>query len=56
MIITVFEIFNLNVSLYYASSRSDGPVLFALIIGLSLSHLVLEILRPKVNLIFHKNS
>ncbi len=42
-------------SLFDASSRSDVPPLSVEKIGLSLSHLVPEILEPKVGLLFHQN-
>ncbi len=42
-------------SLFYTSAQSDGPPLSAEKIGLSLSHLVPEILGPKFGLIFHQN-
>ncbi len=48
----ISEIFE---SLFYASSRFDCPPLYAEKIGLSLSHLVPEILGPKVGLSFHQN-
>ncbi len=51
----VFEIFDPNESLFYALSRSDWPPLSAENIGLSLSHLVPEILGPKVGLILNQN-
>ncbi len=51
----VFENFDPIGFLFYASSRSDVPPLSVEIIGLSLLHLVPEILGPKVGLIFHQN-
>ncbi len=51
----IFEIFYLIGPLLYASSQSDWPPLSTEKIGLSLSHLVPEILGPKVGLIFHHN-
>ncbi len=51
----VFEIFYPIGSLFYASSRSDWPPLSAEKVSLSLSHLVSEILGPKVGLMFHQN-
>ncbi len=42
-------------SLLYTSAQSDWPPLSAEKIGLSLSHLVPEILGPKFGLIFHQN-
>ncbi len=48
----IFEIFYLIGSLFYASSRSDGPPLYAEKLGLSPSHLLAEIFGPKVGL-FH---
>ncbi len=50
----IFEVFNQIGSLFYASSRSDRPLLCAEKIDLSLSHLVPEILVPKVSLIVTK--
>ncbi len=49
----IFEIFHLNRSLFYTSSRADCPPLSADKNGLSLSHLVSEILGPKIGLILH---
>ncbi len=40
---------------FYVSSLSDWPPFSAEKICLSLSHIVLEILGPKVDLIFHQN-
>ncbi len=51
----VFGIFNPTGSLFYTSTQSDGPPLSAEKIGLSLSHLVPEILGLTVGLIFHRN-
>ncbi len=51
----IFVIFNPNRSLFYTSSQSDWPPLSVEKIGLSLSHLVPEILGPKFGLIFHQN-
>ncbi len=42
-------------SLLNTSTQSDGPTLSAEKICLSISHLVPEILGPKVGLIFHLN-
>ncbi len=43
-------------SIFYTSTQSDWPPLSAeKKIGLSLSHLVPEILGPKFGLIFHQN-
>ncbi len=42
-------------SLFYTSTQSDWPPLSAEKISLSLSHLVPEILGPKVGLIFDQN-
>ncbi len=52
----IFEIFNPIGSLFYVSSRSHWPLspVFAEKFGFSLSHLVPEILGPKVDLIFHQ--
>ncbi len=52
---TICEIFNLSGSLFNTSAQSDCPPPSADSISLSLSHLVPEILRPKVGLIFHQN-
>ncbi len=52
---TVFEIFNPNGAIFYASPRSDWPSLSAEKTGLSLSYLVPEILGPKVGLIVCQN-
>ncbi len=52
----ILGVFNLIGSLYYTLTHSDGPVLYADKIGVSLSHLVPEILGPKVGLIFQQNS
>ncbi len=52
---TFFVDKNLIGSLFYTSTQSDGPPLSAEQNGLSLSHLVPEILGPKVGLIFHQN-
>ncbi len=51
----IWGIFNPIRSLFYTTLQSDGPPLSAEKIGFSLSHLVLEILGPKVGLIFHQN-
>ncbi len=51
----VFGIFNPIGSLFYTSSRSDWPPFSAEKIGLSLSHLVPEILGPKFGQICHQN-
>ncbi len=40
---------------FYTITQSDSPPLSAEKIGLSLSHLVPEILGPNVGLIFHQN-
>ncbi len=48
-------IFNPIGSLFYTSAQSDWPPLSAEKIGLSLSHLVPEILGHKFGLIFHQN-
>ncbi len=50
----IFEMFNPIGSLFYTSS-SDWPLLSTETISLSLSHLVPEILGPKVGVIFHQN-
>ncbi len=50
----VFEIFNSIGSLFHASSQSHWPPLSAEKNGLSLLHLVPEILGPKFDLIFHQ--
>ncbi len=42
-------------SLFYATSQFDQPLLSTDKIGLSISHLVPEILGPKVGLMFHQN-
>ncbi len=47
--------FDPNGSLCYASSQSDWPPISAEKIGLSLSYLVSELLRPKVGLIVPQN-
>ncbi len=53
----VFEIFDPIGSLIYASSSSDSPPLSAERKSVCLlSHLVPEILGPKVGLIFHHNA
>ncbi len=51
----VFEIFNPIGSIFYTATQSDCPPCSAEKIGLSLSHLVPEILVPKVGVIFHQN-
>ncbi len=51
----VFEIFDLIQPLFYTSSQSDCLLFLWKKIGLFLSHLVPEILVPKVGLIFHYN-
>ncbi len=51
----VLGIFNLIGSLFYTPTQFDWPPLSAEKFGLSLSHLVPEILGPKVSLIFHQN-
>ncbi len=51
----LFWVFNPIGSLFYTPTQSDWPPLSAEKIGLSPSHLVPEILRPKVGLIFHQN-
>ncbi len=50
----VFEIFDLIGSIFYTSTQSDWPPFSAEKIGLSLSHLVPEILGPKIGGIFSK--
>ncbi len=50
----VFEIFDQIGSLFYAPTLIDSPFLLKNI-GLSLSHLVPEIPRPKLGLRFHQN-
>ncbi len=47
--------FNPPGSLFYTSTQFDLPPLSAKKIGLPLSHLVPEILRPKIGLLFHQN-
>ncbi len=51
----IFGIFNLIRSLFYTSTQSDLLHLSAEKIGLSVSHIVPEILGPKFGLIFHQN-
>ncbi len=51
----VFEIFDPIGSIFYTSTQSNWPHFSAEKIGLSLSHLVPEILGPKVGVIFHQN-
>ncbi len=51
----VLGIFYLIGSLFYTSTQSDRPSISVEKIDLSLSHLVPEILRPKIGLIFHQN-
>ncbi len=51
----VFWIFNPIGSLFYTAAQSDWPSRFAEKIGLSLSHLVPDLLGPKVVLHFHQN-
>ncbi len=51
----VLGIFNLLGSLLYTSTQSDFPPLSAEKIGLSLSHLVPEILGLTFGQIFHQN-
>ncbi len=51
----VFEIVKLIGSLFYTTTPSNWPPLSAEKISLSLSHLVPEILGPKVGLIVHQN-
>ncbi len=53
MMTLICEIFDPIGSILLAPSQSDRPPLSAEKIGLSLSHLVSEILGPKVGLIFH---
>ncbi len=50
-----FEICDPTGSLFYVSTRSDCPLFLHKKICLSLSHLVPEILGPKVALPFHQN-
>ncbi len=52
---SILVIFNPIGSLSYTATRSDGPPLSAEKISLSLSHLVPEILGPKIVLFFHQN-
>ncbi len=51
----VFGIINPIGSIFYTSTQSDWPPFSAEKIGLSLSHLVPEILGAKVGVIFHPN-
>ncbi len=51
----LLEIFYLLGSLFYTSARSDWSPLSAEKNGLSLSHLVSDILGHKVGLLFHQN-
>ncbi len=51
----IFEICDPIGSPFYTSTQSDGPLRSAESIGLSLSHLVPEILGPKFGLIVHQN-
>ncbi len=55
MMTPVLGIFNPIGSLFYTSTQSDCPLFLQKKIGFSLSHLVPEILGPKVGLIFHQN-
>ncbi len=50
----VLGICNLNASLFYNATHFDWPPLSAEKISLYLSHLVPEIIRPKVDLFFTK--
>ncbi len=51
----VFVIFDQIGSIFYSLSRSDCPFLSAVKLGLSLSHLVPEIVRVKIGVIFYQN-
>ncbi len=47
--------FSIRLGLFYTSTQSDWPPFSSEKNGLSLSHLVPEILGPKVGIIFHQN-